>query len=128
MAVQLTVDTNQKLFVATYTGEINDDEILGLASLVRSHPDFDPSFSITWDFSGVTAGTISTYAMQELSRRESILSPTSMHVIVAPQDHIFGIFRMGQVLAEQTKPNVVVVRSAAEAHHLLGLSHIQSAR
>ena len=121
MAVQLTVDAKQKLFIATYKGEVHDDEILGLASLVRSHPEFDESFSITWDFSAVTGGTISTSAMQELSRRESILSPTSMHVIVAPQDHIFGIFRMGQVLAEKTKPRVVVVRSAGEARSLLGL-------
>jgi len=121
MAVQLTIDVKQRLFVATYSGEINDDEILGLASLAHSHPDFDPSFSILWDFSGVTGGAVSTFAMQELSRRESILSPASLHVILAPQDHIFGIFRMGQVLAEQTKPNVVVVRTAAEAHRCLGL-------
>jgi len=121
MAVQLTVDAKRKLFVATYTGEIHDEEILGLAALVRSHPEFDESFSITWDFSGVTGGSISTSAMQELSRRESILSPTSMHVIVAPQDHIFGIFRMGQVLAEKTKPKVVVVRSTDQANRLLAL-------
>ena len=119
--MRLTIDVNQRLLVATYDGEINDDEILGLASLARSHSDFDPSFSIKWDFSGVTAGTVSTSAMQELALRESILSRTSMHVIVAPQDHIFGLFRMGQVLTEQIKPNVVVVRSADEAHKSLGL-------
>jgi len=120
VAVRLTIDVDRRLFVATYDGEINDGEILGLASMVRSHPDFDQSFSITWDFSGVTGGTISTAAMQELSRRESILSPTSIHVIVAPQDHIFGLFRMGQVLAEQTKPKVVVVRTSQEARNFLG--------
>ena len=93
--MQLAIDVNQRLFLATYSGQINDDEILGLASLACSHPDFDPSFSIIWDFSGVIGGAVSTSAMQELSGRKSILSPTSMHVIIAPQDHIFWNFPHG---------------------------------
>ena len=121
MSVQLTIDVNQRLVIARVCGEINDADILGLAPLARSHPDFDPSFSIIWDFGGVTSGIISTSAMQELSRRESILSPTSMHVVIAPQDHIFGLFRMAQVLAEQTKPNVEVVRTIGEAWKYIGL-------
>jgi hypothetical protein len=65
--------------------------------MARSNPDFDPSFSLILDFSGVTAGTLSTSAIQEFSQRESILSPTSMHVVIAPQDHMFGAARLAQV-------------------------------
>jgi hypothetical protein len=119
--MKVKIDVNQRLVVATYSGEISDAEILDLASQISFHPDFDPSFSIMWDFSAVTAGTISTSAIRELSRRESILSPTSMHVVIAPQDHIFGLFRMGQVLAEEMKPNIVVVRTIDEAWEHLGL-------
>jgi len=43
-----------------------------------------------------------------------------MHVIIAPQDHIFGLFRMGEVFAQKTKPNVVVVRTVNEARKFLG--------
>jgi len=119
--VQLTIDAKQKLVISTFYGEINDAEVLSIASRVRSHPDFDPSFSEIADFSGVTGGTLSTSAIQELSRRESILSHTSMHVAVAPQGHIFGVFRMAQVLAEQTRPNTAVVRTLGEARKFLGL-------
>jgi hypothetical protein len=120
VGVQLTIDTKQRLIVAAFFGEISDADVLGLASAVASHPDFDPSLSILWDFSGVIAGTVSTSAMRELSWRKSILSPTSMHVIIAPQDHIFGLFRMGEVFAQKTKPNVVVVRTVDEARKFLG--------
>jgi hypothetical protein len=82
---------------------------------------FDPSFSEIADFSGVTGGILSTSAVEELSKRESILSTTSMHVALAPQGHIFGVFRMAQVLAEQTRPNTVVVRTIDEAREFLGL-------
>jgi hypothetical protein len=120
VAVQLEIDVSQKLIIATFSGEVTDADVLGLASKVHSHPDFDPSLSILWDFSGVTAGTVSTAAMRELSWRKSILSPASMHVIIAPQDHIFGLFRMGEVFAQKTKPNVVVVRTLEEARKFLG--------
>jgi hypothetical protein len=38
-----------------------------------------------------------------------------MHVVVAPHDHIFALARMGQVFAEQITPNIIVVRTMAEA-------------
>src|SRR5439155_7364841 len=56
-----------------------------------------------------------------LSQRPSIYNPTSMHVIIAPQDFMFGLARMCQVLAEKTKPNVVVVRTIEEAYKFLKL-------
>jgi len=126
VSVELTIDAKQKLVISTFCGEISDAEVLSIASRVRSHPDFDPSFSEIADFSGVTGGTLSTSAIQELSQRESILGPASMHVAVAPQGHIFGVFRMAQVLAEQTRPNTAVVRSIDEARQLLGLEQTVS--
>jgi hypothetical protein len=105
--------------VSTLFGEINDADILEHSSLIRSHPDFDPSFSEILDFSGVTGGTISAFAVKELSRRVSIYKPTSLHVVVAPQDHIFGLARMAEALAEKTKPNAVVVRTMDEARKIL---------
>lgn len=121
VGVQFTIDVEQRLVIATFAGELTDAEALGLASMARSNPDFDPSFSLILDFSGVTAGTLSTSAIQEFSQRESILSPTSMHVVVAPQDHMFGAARMAQVLSRQTRPKVTVVRTLDEARKVLGL-------
>jgi hypothetical protein len=121
VAVRVTIDVDHRIIAATFFGQLGDEDILGLASVVASHPYFDPNLSIIWDFTEVTGGTISISAMRELSSRGSILSPKSLHVILAPQDHIFGIFRMGQALAERIKPNIAVVRTRAEANEFLGL-------
>ncbi len=89
--------------------------------MIRSHPEFDPSFSEIVDLSKVSTGHVSTHAIRVLSRRESIFSPTSMHVAIAPQPVIFGLVRMFQALASQTRPNVVVVRTMDDARKALGL-------
>jgi hypothetical protein len=121
MGVRLTIDVNQRLVISTFSGELSDAELLGHASLIRSHPDFDPSFSEILDFSGVTGSNLSASAVRELSRRVSIFNLTSAHVVIAPQDHIFGLARMAEVFAEKSKPNGVVVRTMDEARKILRL-------
>lgn len=121
MSVRLTIDVKQRLVVSTYFGEVNEAEILGHISRIHSHPDFDPSFAELLDFSGVTGGRVSPSIVQAVARRASVFNPTSMHVIIAPRDVVFGLARMSAVYAEETRPNFVVVRTIDEAHKLLRL-------
>jgi hypothetical protein len=121
MGVQVTIDVQRKLVACTYYGEVNDADLFDVAALISSHPDFDPSFSELVDFSEVTAVAASTLAIEKSARQKSIFSLTSRHAVVAPQDHIFGLVRMFEVLAEQTKPNIMVVRTIDEAREFLGL-------
>ena len=121
MSVQVTVEASQRLVISTFSGDLTDADIGGFASLIRSHPDFDPSFSEILDFSGVTAASVSTSVVQEVSRRASNFNLASLHVVIAPQDVIYGLARMSQVFAEKTKPNAAVVRSMEEAREFLRL-------
>lgn len=121
MGVQFTIDVHKGLVVSTYYGEIYDADLFDVAGLIGSNPDFDPMFSEIVDFSGVTAVAISSIAIQQKARQESIFSPTSKHAVIAPQAHIFGLARMFEVYAEQTKPNIMVVRTLDEARKFLGL-------
>ena len=121
MGVRLTIDMSKRLVVSTFSGEVDDAELVNHVSAIRSHPDFDPSFSEIIDFSGITGGKISTSAVETMSQRPSIYNSTSMHVIIAPQDFMFGLARMSQVLAEKTKPNVLVVRTIEEAYKFMKL-------
>jgi hypothetical protein len=119
VGVRVTIDVSQRLVICTFSDELTDADILGLAPLVRSHPDLDPSFSAIMDFSGVTASSVSTSAIEKAARRPGNFNPTSMHVVIAPQDHIFGLARMSQVFAEKTRPNSAVVRTMEEAHEFI---------
>lgn len=120
MAVQIEVDTKRKLVITRFTGDFQPADLLGIPGLIRSHQNFDPSFSEIVDFSEVAAGDISSSALQEHLKRESVFSPTSMHVVIAPRPYVFGLARMGQVYAEKTRPNFAVVKSMKEAHEVLG--------
>ena len=121
MGVQLTVEVDQKVVITTFTGEITDEDILCVHSLIRSHPDFDASFSEILDFSGVTVASISTSAIELVSERPSNFDLTSMHIIVAPRDFLFGLARMSQAFAVAARPNTVVVRTIDEARKSLDL-------
>jgi len=121
VSVRLTIDVNQRLVVSTYFGETNEAEILGHISRIHSRPDFDPSFAELVDLSGVTGGSVSISTIQAVASRESIFNPTSMHVVIAPRDIVFGLARMSQVYAEKTRPNFVVVRTIEEARKFLKL-------
>jgi hypothetical protein len=46
-------------------------------------------------------------------------------IIVAPQDHVFGLSRMFSMLAEETRPHVTVVRTMEEAYCLLDIEEPQ---
>ena len=120
MGVQLRLELSQKVAICTFTGELNDADILGVRSLILSHPDFDASFSEILDFSGVTVAKLSTSAIELVSQRASNFNLASMHIVVAPQDFIFGLARMSQVFAERSRPNAVVVRTIEEAREVLG--------
>lgn len=115
MPAHFTIDVSRRLVISTFEGPTTLPEIVGLAPLIRAHPDFDPDFSEIIDCTRIITNNISTDAIRSLSRGEQIFNPTSKHVVVAPTDYIFGLARMGQTFAEQTMPNVIVVRTMEEA-------------
>jgi hypothetical protein len=115
MGVQFTIDVSSRLVIITFEGQSTLQEIMALSSQIRSHPDFDPDFSEILDCTRVTQSSMPSDTIRSLARGESIYKPSSMHVVVAPHDHIFALARMGQVFAEQITPNIIVVRTMAEA-------------
>lgn len=119
MGLQLTVEVDQRVVICTFSGEVDDADILSVRGMIAAHPDFDPDLSEILDFSRVTSANLSTAAIQLVSMRDSILGPTSMHIVVARQDFIFGLGRMMQAYAEDTRPNAAVVRTMEEARELL---------
>lgn len=121
MGAQLTIDVKQRLVIHTFSGVLSDEDVSDLPSKVRAHPDFDPTFSELLDFSGITGGTLSTAAIAAAAQRKTSFIPTARRVIIASQDHLFGLARMGQAFAERTRPAVSVVRTMAEARKLLGI-------
>jgi hypothetical protein len=119
--VEFKIDASQKVVIVTFAGEISDADLIEIGPVTKSHALFDPSFSEIVDFSAVTGGRVSTFAVQTLAQRTSIYNQASKHVVIAPQPHVFGLTRMFQVYAEKTRPEMAVVHTMDEARKCLGL-------
>ncbi|HWH59403.1 MAG TPA: hypothetical protein VN682_17375 [Terriglobales bacterium] len=121
MSVNVSIDANQQVVLVALAGEIKDADLIEIAAVTKAHPLFEPSFSEIVDFSAVTGGKVSTFAVQTLAQRASIYNRTSKHVVIAPQAHGFGLTRMYQAYAHETRPNMEVVHTMEEAYKSLGL-------
>ena len=121
MPFTVQILAEQKLVVTKLFSEVNAGELAEVASAILSHAEFNPAFSELIDCSGITNLDISIQFLQNIASAQSIFNKGSRHIIVAPEDHLYGLARMTQVLAEQTKPNVAVVRTLAEAYEILGM-------
>ena len=121
VSVEYTIDTSDKFVLVTFAGEIDDADLIEIGPATQAHPLFDPSFAEIVDFSAVTGGRVTTFAVQSLARRTSIYNRASKHIVIAPQPHVFGLTRMFQVFAEGTRPNLFVVHTLDQARECLGL-------
>ncbi len=121
MSVNVSIDANQQVVLVALAGEIKDADLIEIAAVTKAHPLFEPSFSEIVDFSAVTGGKVSTFAVQTLAQRASIYNRTSKHVVIAPQAHGSGLTRMYQAYAHETRPNMEVVHTMEEAYKSLGL-------
>ena len=121
MAARIDIYPEKALVVLTYSGEIDDKELIQPFTSLSAHPDFDPSFSEIVDFSQARDANVSTEAIRKMAQSTSLYHTAARHAVVAPQHHVYGLVRMYQTLAEATRPNLIVVRSVDEAYARLGI-------
>jgi hypothetical protein len=119
MSAQFELIKSQRLVILTLEGSVNLAELESTGVLILAHPDFEPNFSQIIDCTRLGGVNFSVDTIRRISRDEKTFSPTAMRIIVAPQDHIYGLARMAQVFAERTIPNMVVVRTMDEAREAL---------
>ena len=98
------------------TGAILLDSYEAATRYTASHP---PCRGL-WDFSKVTANAeISSNIIRQVVGKSPIIPAGYMRVVVAPQDFLFGMMRMLQILSEEARPELHVVRTLDEAYRLL---------
>jgi hypothetical protein len=76
-----------------------------------------------FDFSSVTEFLGSTEFIRRLAKREPAMpnATSRPRILVAPQQHAFGLIRMFQILRESTRPMLQVAHSMDEAFTILGV-------
>lgn len=119
MPIAVQIDRSAGMIFSTFSGEINEQDFrTAIEELPKQHG-FDPTFAHIIDCSKVSASKISTAFFKNLAHRPSLFSCDAVQVVVAPQDYIFGLARMVQIVREQKLSNIQVVRSLDEAFAIL---------
>jgi len=117
----LRIDPQLKLVHSIYYGELEDNDLSEQRFQIANHPDFRPDFSYILDLTGVTKLRVSTAAVRECATSPSLFVRDAIRVMVAPAEAVFGMSRMYQMLAEETRPNLQIVRTLAEAYKIVGI-------
>jgi hypothetical protein len=128
MPVDLTIDERTGIVYSTFRGKIETAELVNHIAALKAHPCFRPDYNELVDVSGVTAFDVPTEDLRELAMENSPFDASSIRVLVAPADLLFGLARMFQGFGGETRPNLIVVRSLAEAYRTLGLQPLPKAQ
>lgn len=119
MPFVIEFDARNNILRARLEGRVTDDVLLdcyaAMARGVASHP----ACRGIADVSGVAEFSVSSAVVRQLAQASPAIPEPRMRVFVAPQLHIFGMARMFQMLSEETRPNLHIVRSMDEAYRLL---------
>jgi len=101
------------------TGSILLEFYARVARYMASHP---PCHGIL-DFSKVTEFEVSSAAIRQVAAAPAAFPAGYIRVLVIPKDLIYGLARMFQILTENSRPELHVVRTMDEAFRLL---HVES--
>ena len=118
MGFDLEFDAKNNILRGALEGPVTDSLLLDCYEAAARYATSHPQCRGLWDFSQVTSFGLSPDAVTEVATRSPIIAAGYMRVVVAPQDFIFGMMRMLQILSEETRPELHVVRTLNEAYRL----------
>lgn len=123
MSVSLFFDERHQVLSARFGGTVTDDILLGSYRRVSSWMDTHGHCSAIADFNDATSFRVTANGIKQLASSSPLAPDSFKRIVVAPQDLVFGMGRMFEILGSNTrKKNVHVVRTAAEAYELLGIN------
>jgi hypothetical protein len=123
MSIRFEFDFANKILLARLDGRLTDESLEGLYRASRKYSIATDASAAIADFSSVTELAASSQIFRELARREpAVPDPTRRpRIFVTPQTEAFGLLRMFQIVGEDTRPLLSVVRTMDEALATLGI-------
>ena len=120
MGFVMDFDAKNNILRGTLEGPLTGAILLDCYEAATRYTASHPPCRGLWDFSKVGADAdISIDIIRQVVGRSPIIPAGYMRVIVAPQDFLFGMMRMLQILSEEARPELHVVRTLDEAYRLL---------
>jgi hypothetical protein len=116
-------DPENKIFHAKFHGPVTDESIKYFYHTVASRVAANDFQGSIVDFSEATSFHVTLHTIRELAALPPVDPELSRpRVVVAPNSLIFGLARMFQILGQETRPNLHVVRKLSQAFTFLGVA------
>jgi hypothetical protein len=114
-------DAKNNIPRGTIEGPVTDGLPLDYYGAAARYTASHPPCSGLRDFSKVAAGhlEVSSDTIRQWVERPPIITAGYMRAVVAPQDFLFGMMRMLEILSQEARPELHVVRTMDEAYRLL---------
>ena len=122
MALVVEFDAKHNILRGTLDGRMTGAILLELHARATEYMASHPPCRGVLDFSKITDCEVSTAAIRQVAASPPVFPAGYMRVLVIPRDFIFGLARMFQILTQETRPELQVVRTLDEAYRLLGVS------
>ena len=114
-------DAGHELFVVRMYGRITDDTFKASYAATPQYLERRNIRAALMDLSDVESYEVSSAAMRDVSRLPPLFPDPTPRWVVAPQDHIFGMARMFQMLSPSGRDMLHVVRSMRDALQAIGI-------
>ena len=114
------IDVPNRLVVTQAWATVNDAELLAHAKQLGADPRFLPDFRQIADFSHVGEARVTREALRELGR----INPWGAgahRAVITPQDLLFGMARMYELMSDQRPEEFRIFRDIPTAVAWLGL-------
>jgi hypothetical protein len=121
----LHFDTKNNVLCHSYQGRLTDAALIEGYTKAISYLAIHPHNRIITDFSEVTSVEVSSQTIRTLAAIPSKIPAGCERIFVVPQNALYGLARMFQILVEKSRPNLNVVRSMAEAHRLMSIESVE---
>jgi hypothetical protein len=116
-------DAANRILRLSYIGKVSDELIKQAYRATPKAVDRTNPRGMIIDLSEVTAFDVSPQTIHELADYQpTVKDPSVPRIIVAPTPYLFGMSRMFQILGEQTRPMLQVMKSADEAYAQLNVT------
>jgi hypothetical protein len=117
----LHFDVKNKMLRQSYQGRLTDAVLVEGYTRVGGYVAKHPPCKMIVDFSDVTLIEVSSHTVRTLAATPPALPDGCERVVVVPQNALYGLVRMFQILGETSRPNLNIVRTMEAAYQFLGI-------
>lgn len=123
MPYHFEFDSANRILRGRPEGTLTDEDLKEFYRMAEEYTELTNPRAAVTDMTSVTSMEVSPQTIRELANLPpAVADPSRPRCIIAASPQIFGMARMFELLGQDTRPNLHVVRTEKEAWAILGIS------